>query len=166
MTLAKFCPNCGHPTEGAKFCPECGSSTAMGSPASPPVPDPQEAAALASEAEEEREIWTGSPDFVVEGMASRTTKYILTTERIRVETGMIGKRSEQLDLFRVKDVRVTRSMTQRARKVGSIEIVSSDKTTPSGTLRSVREPDQLAESIRATAREARRRAGVKFQEYV
>jgi len=22
---AKFCPNCGTPTNGAKFCPECGT---------------------------------------------------------------------------------------------------------------------------------------------
>lgn len=162
MTIAKFCPSCGHPTDGAKFCPECGASTAIGGTAS--AGDAPPPAAVLEE--DERELWTGSPDAVLDAMNARSTRYTLTTERIRALTGLIGKRSEQLDLFRVKDVRVTRGLAQRARGCGHVAVLSSDKTTPEMVLYNVKDPDNLAELIRKTAREARQRAGVKMQEYV
>lgn len=157
MTIAKFCPNCGTPTGGARFCPECGASTAIGTDAPP---------AAAAVEEEERELWAGAPDAVLDAIAARSTRYVLTTERIRVQSGMIGKRSEQLDLFRVKDVRVTRGLAQRARGCGHVAIVSSDATTPDLVLYNVKDPDALAEEIRRAARAARQRAGVRMQEYV
>ena len=161
MTVAKFCPECGTATNSAKFCPECGTATAMGTSGAPiAAPAPQ------AEDEEEREVWAGAPDNVIDPLASRSTKYTLTTERIKVQSGMIGKRSEQLDLFRVKDVRVTRGIPQRARGCGHVAVMSSDKTTPELVLYNVKDPDQVAETIRTTARAARRRAGVHMQEYV
>ncbi len=163
MTIAKFCPECGHGTAGAKFCPECGTATTVGG--APAAAAPVAARAPAVE-DEERELWTGSPDSVLEPLTSRSTKYMLTSERIRVQTGMIGKKAEQLELFRVKDVKVTRNLRQRARGCGDLEVVSSDKTTPELTLSSVKDPDQLAEQIRKAAREARQRSGVRMQEYV
>jgi hypothetical protein len=48
MTVAKFCPECGTPTQGAKFCPECGTPTAMGDAAAEPVAAEAESGAVFS----------------------------------------------------------------------------------------------------------------------
>lgn len=90
--------------------------------------------------EEERELWSGQPDRVFASIGERTNKYTLTTERLRVESGALRKKSESLDLRRVKDVTVKESMTQRTRKCGDVEVVSADASTPKLTLVWIQDP--------------------------
>lgn len=157
--MAKFCPECGAKAEGAKFCPECGTAFNGQTTAAPA------AASVATEEEhEEREVWSGQPDRVFAPMNRRSAKYILTTERLRVESGMLRKAAESLDLWRVQDVSVRKGMTQRTRGCGDVIVTSADATTPVLGLVWIKEPDQVAEQIRQVAREARKRHGVVTQE--
>jgi uncharacterized Zn finger protein (UPF0148 family) len=160
--MAKFCPECGAAADGAKFCPECGTAlnggvpsteTQLGSPAT--APDASEA---------EQEVWSGQPDRMFAPVGERSAKYVLTTERLRVESGMLRKKAESLDLWRVKDVSVKKGITQRTRKCGDVEVTSADASTPSLTLTWVSEPDELAEQIRQLASDARCRHGVLTHE--
>jgi len=157
--MAKFCPECGASAEGAKFCPECG--TALNGHASAPT---GEAAPVVQVEDEEREVWSGQPDRVFAPMNRRSAKYILTTERLSVESGMLRKAAESLDLWRVKDVSVRKGMTQRTRSCGDVVVTSADATTPVLGLVWIKEPDQVAEQIRQVARDARKRHGVVTQE--
>lgn len=159
--MAKFCPECGAAAAEAKFCPECG--TALNGQASAP----ESAAASAppvEENDEEREVWQGTPDRVFASMGERSAKYVLTTERLRVESGALRKKAESLDLWRVQDVSVKKSLTQRSRGAGDVIVKSADATTPTLELHWIKEPDDVAETIRKTAREARKRHGVVTQE--
>jgi hypothetical protein len=70
---------------------------------------------------------------------------------------MLRKKAESLDLWRVKDVSVKKSMTQRTRKCGDVEITSADASTPKVTLAWIQNPDEVAEQIRQAARDARKR---------
>lgn len=156
--MAKFCPECGASAEGAKFCPECG--TALGEPTAPTF-DPLVSVPVI---EEEREVWSGQPDRVFAPMGERSAKYVLTTERLRVDSGMLRKKAESLDLWRVKDVSVKKGMTQRTRKCGDVEVTSADASTPKLTLTWIQNPDDVAEQIRQLTRDARKRHGVVTQE--
>jgi hypothetical protein len=159
--MAKFCPECGAQAEGMKFCPECGTALEGGA-ATATAAAPAQAATV--EEEEERELWSGQPDRVFASMGERSSTYVLTTERLRVDSGMLRKKAESLDLWRVKDVSVKKSMTQRTRKCGDVEITSADASTPKVTLAWIHNPDEVAEQIRQAARDARRRHGVATQE--
>jgi uncharacterized Zn finger protein (UPF0148 family) len=160
---AKFCPECGTATQGAKFCPECGTSTTMGGEATPAVSAP--AAAPASPAEHfETHVWSGAPDPVLSPVAAKTNKYRLTTERLLVEKGLVGKKADSLDLFRVKDVQVKKSMTQRARGRGDVTVNSTDVSSPALTLESVQEPDKVADQIRELVRASRAKHNVGTRE--
>jgi hypothetical protein len=77
---------------------------------------------------------------------------------------MLRKKSESLDLWRVKDVSVKKSITQRTRGCGDVEVASADASTPKVTLTWIKNPDDAAEQIRQTARDARGRHGVVTQE--
>ena len=156
MTIAKFCPNCGTPLQGAKFCPECGASGVMGATATPPAADVEDV--------EEQEIWRGTPDTLLSPVAGRTTTYVLTNERIKVDSGLVGRRAEQIELFRVKDVVVGKGLMQRSRGRGDLKVVSTDPSTPALYFQSIEQPDTVAELIRKAAREARRRHGVSMRE--
>lgn len=162
MTIAKFCPECGTPTNGARFCPECGAATTMGVPSaarsvseSPPAP---------ADAEGEREVWRGTPDPVLSPVAARTTSYVLTTERMKVVSGLLGRKGDQMELYRVRDIRVTKSLTQRARKRGDVVIVSADAMAPVLTLESIANPDGFVDALRKHVAEARKRHGVVTRE--
>jgi uncharacterized Zn finger protein (UPF0148 family) len=159
--MAKFCPECGAQAEGMKFCPECGTAL-NGNAAAASTPAPAPAAAV--EEEEERELWKGQPDRVFASIGERSNTYVLTTERLRVDSGMLRKKAESLDLWRVKDVAVKKSMTQRTRKCGDVEITSADASTPKVTLTWIQNPDEVAEQVRQAARDARKRHGVATQE--
>jgi hypothetical protein len=159
--MPKFCPECGASAEGMKFCPECGTALNGNAVAvSTPVP----ASAAPVEEEEERELWTGQPDRVFASIGERSNNYVLTTERLRVDSGMLRKKAESLDLWRVKDLSVKKSMTQSTRKCGDVEITSADASTPKVTLTWIQNPDEVAEQIRQASRDARKRDGVATQE--
>jgi hypothetical protein len=169
MATAKFCPECGTATEGAKFCPECGTPTALGveratDQAATPAAVPEEEAAAQEYEDEEQEVWSGVPDAMLSPVAKRTTKYVITTERIRFSSGMVGKKMESLDLFRVKDIQVKKSMTQRARGKGDVRVTSNDVSTPVFTFESIADPEGVAETLRKLVRDARRKHGVATQE--
>jgi hypothetical protein len=153
---AKFCPNCGVPQTGTRFCPECGAATDM-SAAPTSVAAPEEDL-------EEVELWRGSPDSVTAPVAGRTTTYVLTNERIKVDSGLVGRRAEQIELFRVKDVVIGKGLVQRSRGRGDLKIVSTDPSTPAMYFRSIPKPEDVAEQIRGAARDARRRHGVSMRE--
>lgn len=178
MAVAKFCPECGTATAGAKFCPECGTATALGVAADAeatsagaiaPGPD----FVVASEADaappieleaDEQEVWTGTPDAVMSPLAKRTTRYTITTERVKVSSGVMGKRIESLDLFRIRDINVKKSLTQRTRGKGDVKITSTDASTPILIFESIVNPDEVAEDLRRLVRESRKRHGVTTQE--
>jgi uncharacterized membrane protein YdbT with pleckstrin-like domain len=125
----------------------------------------EQASAVAPAVEEqERELWTGQPDRVFASMGERSNKYVLTTERLRVDSGVMRKKAESLDLWRIKDVSVKKSMTQRTRKCGDVEIVSADASTPKVTLAWIQNPDEVAEQIRMAVRESRKRHRTVTQE--
>ena len=156
--MAKFCPECGAAAEGAKFCPECGTSLATEDEAIPQAVQPQQAD------EEEREVWRGTPDPMLSPMAARTTTYVITNERIRVESGSLRKKVESMELFRVKDISVKKSITQRGRGRGDLRITSTDASTPEFTFESIEKPEEVAETLRGVVRTARKQSGVVTQE--
>ena len=56
--------------------------------------------------------------------------YRVTSRRIVVETGVLSKRLEQIDLYRINDYTVERPFLQRLFGTGNILLKSMDKTTP------------------------------------
>jgi len=94
---------------------------------------------------------------------SRSRHYRLTTRRVVVETGVLGKRLEQVDLYRVSDYTVVRPLGQRLLGTGNIVLRTLDKTSPVVAIEGIRtDVVALYESIRAaTESEKARRGGVR-----
>ena len=61
---------------------------------------------------------------------ARGVHYRITTRRIVVETGVLSKRMEQVDLYRVNDYTVDRPFFQRLLGTGNLFLKTRDKTTP------------------------------------
>ena len=97
---------------------------------------------------------------------SRSRRYRLTTRRVVVETGVLGKRLEQVDLYRVNDYTVVRSLSQRLLGTGNLVLRTLDRTSPVVAIVGIRaDVVDLYERIRAaTELEKSRRGGIRVME--
>ena len=97
---------------------------------------------------------------------SRSRHYRLTTRRVVVETGVLGKQLEQVDLYRVNDYTVVRPLGQRLLGTGNIVLRTLDKTSPTVAIEGIRtDVVALYENIRAaTEVDKTRRGGVRLMD--
>ena len=78
-----------------------------------------------------------------------TTKYVLTTERLRVTTGVLSTVTQDLELRRVRDSLILRPFWARVAGLGDVQIVSADASTPRVVLHAIRNPDAVQGQIRS-----------------
>jgi len=57
-------------------------------------------------------------------------EFELTTERLLTRSGIFSKTTESLELYRVRDLRVTQPFWQRIFGLENIELSTTDETTP------------------------------------
>lgn len=97
---------------------------------------------------------------------SRSRRYRLTTKRVVVESGVLGKRLEQVDLYRVNDYTVVRPIGQRVLGTGNLILRTLDRTSPVVAIVGIRtDVVALYERIRAaTELEKSRRRGIGLVE--
>lgn len=78
-----------------------------------------------------------------------TTKYVLTTERLRVTTGVLSTITHDLELRRVRDSIILRPFWARLAGLGEIQILSADASTPRMILHAIRDPDGVQSKLRS-----------------
>lgn len=92
--------------------------------------------------------------------------YRLTTRRIVVETGMLSKRLEQIDLYRIVDYTVDRPFGQRLLGTGNLLLRTFDKSTPELNIREIKtDVVALYEKLRAATEAEKTRRGVRMVDY-
>jgi len=83
-------------------------------------------------------------------------KYRVTSQRLFVERGILGRTVDQTELVRVDDVRVHKTFLHRIFGLGSVEVVSTDASDKNVSIEGVTDPDTVAEAIRTHMRTLRR----------
>ncbi len=95
-------------------------------------------------------------------IASRATHYRVTSQRIVVETGILNKRLDQIDLYRIHDYVVERPLGQRLMGTGNISLATQDRSTPAIQLKGLAtDVVQLYERLRKATEQEKRRRGVR-----
>ena len=74
-------------------------------------------------------IWTDRKRIIF-GLPWTFTKYILTKEKLLVETGILNKDQEEIRLYRIMDMTLKRSLWQRLFGLGTIHCCTADKSSP------------------------------------
>ncbi|MEJ7809836.1 MAG: PH domain-containing protein [Gemmatimonadaceae bacterium] len=91
----------------------------------------------------------------------RSVRYVLTSERLRITTGIMTTVTEEIELRRVRDTSVVRTLFARMTGLGDIRVTSADPTAPRVLLRAVRDPDTLQSTIRTIVQRLYARHGVR-----
>ena len=91
------------------------------------------------------------------------TTYELTEDRLILRKGIFNKTLDEIELYRVKDVRVEFSLIAQWAGIGTIVLVSSDETTGSQplTMHDIARAPARREKLRELVNAARRLRGVR-----
>ena len=98
------------------------------------------------------------------GMPISFTRYSLSEDRLFISEGFLNIKDDEVLLYRVRDIDTTRSLWQRLFGVGTITVMSSDKTMPSLVLKNVKDPVFVKELIHTQVEEMKIRRRVRVGE--
>jgi len=90
-------------------------------------------------------IWKDRKRYL--GMPISFTKYSLSEDRIFLETGLFTTNLDEILLYRIRDISLRITLWQRIFGVGTVKLVSSDKSTPELELKNIRHPRDVKELI-------------------
>ena len=89
------------------------------------------------------------------GLPITFTRYRLSEDRLFCEKGFLNIRQDEVLLYRVRDLQLHLSLFQRIFGVGTICVVSSDKSAPHLDLINVRNPREVKELIHRSVESAK-----------
>ncbi len=100
------------------------------------------------------------------GLPLSFTKYSVSDDRLFVSTGFLNLQYEEILLYRVRDISLSRSLGQRLCGVGTITISSSDKSKPVLSIVNVKDAERVKELIHEQVEESKIRRRVRFGEFM
>ena len=104
--------------------------------------------------------------FVIIGvrwLKNRSASYEITDQRLIIRRGILFKTIDEIELYRIKDVRLGYSLLNQMTDIGTITLTSSDRTTAGGEfiLRDIPMARDRREGLRKLVDRVRQRRGVR-----
>ncbi|MCI8497251.1 MAG: PH domain-containing protein [Clostridiales bacterium] len=81
------------------------------------------------------------------GLPFTFTKYELTQKKLIVHEGFFTSRENEILLYRVMDLTLTRTLIQKLFGLGSLHVISSDKTSPDLHIRNIKNVRRFKEHL-------------------
>lgn len=137
--------------------------------------------------DEEQTLWEGSPSqwihfpvYLLCGLLSvlvvplvygiarwiqtRCRRYTITTQRIRLASGVFTRRTEEVELYRVNDYKLIEPFWLRLVGLGTIVLTTTDDANPTVRLEGLRNASALRDDIRRHVELCRDRKRVHIAE--
>jgi uncharacterized membrane protein YdbT with pleckstrin-like domain len=91
------------------------------------------------------------------GLPFTFTKYSITEEKLTITTGFLSITEDDAYMYKIQDVRLTRSLSERLFKLGTITCYTGDTTHPELILLHIRHSSEIKDFIMLSSEEARRK---------
>lgn len=105
---------------------------------------------------------------IIFGLPWTFTRYCLTEEKLIVKTGLLNIKEEEIRLYRIMDMALNRTLGQRLWGLGTIHVVSADKSTPEFDIKNIPNSENvknmLSDMVEAE-RTKKRVSGREFMSY-
>lgn len=108
-------------------------------------------------------FWTIIPLFVMywNYLKIKNTKFIITSQRLISKEGVFNKTTEQIELYRIKDIILIEPFLLRIFNLGNITLITSDKTKLNLLLSAMHNPNNMRDTIRNLVEDLRVSKDVK-----
>jgi membrane protein YdbS with pleckstrin-like domain len=91
----------------------------------------------------------------------KSIQYTISTQRIRIKSGLLSKKIQEIELFRVRDTSADQSFTDRILKIGNLRITSGDANNPELFIQAIPNPMGTREKLRQQVLILRQKFGVR-----
>ena len=107
-------------------------------------------------------IWKDRKRYL--GMPLSFTRYALSEDRLFLSVGFMNIKDDEVLLYRIRDIATSRSLWQRIFGVGTVTVVSSDKTMPTLVMKNVKDPVFVKELLHKQVEEMKIKRRVRVGE--
>lgn len=90
----------------------------------------------------------------------KSIRYEISTDRIEWVRGIFSRKIDNLDMFRVVDIKLHRSLLDCILGIGTLTVVTKDQTTPEFHFEKIGNPKAIYDFIKNAALSADRKQGV------
>ena len=98
------------------------------------------------------------------GLPLSFTRYAMSEDRLFTSVGLLNIKDDEVLLYRVRDIDTERTLWQRLFGVGTVTVMSSDKTMPNMVLKNVKDPVFVKELIHEQVEEMKLKRRVRVGE--
>lgn len=98
------------------------------------------------------------------GLPLSFTRYSLSKDRLFCEKGLLNLKSDEVLLYRVRDLELSITLGQRIFGVGTVCVHSSDQSIPHLDLKNVKRPREVKEMIHRSVEDAKDRRRMRTME--
>jgi hypothetical protein len=128
----------------------------------------------------EKEVWKGGPSqwtnfpwyaacllvipipiAIWKTIVTACTSFTLTTQRLKLSKGVFNRTFDEIEIYRIKDSTIRQTLWQRLVGIGTIDLVTSDRTHPSVVMPGIAGFREVQSMIRTQTEGARRSRGVR-----
>lgn len=98
------------------------------------------------------------------GLPLSFTRYGLSEDRLLLSVGFFNIKDEEILLYRVRDINTSRTLWQRMFGVGTVTVLSSDRTMPTLELKNIKNPMEVKEILHTQVEEMKIRRRMRVGE--
>ena len=98
------------------------------------------------------------------GMPISFTRYGMSEDRLFISVGFLNIKDDEILLYRVRDIDTNRTLWQRIFGVGTVTVMSSDKTMPTMVLKNIKNPVEVKELLHSQVEEIKLKRRVRIGE--
>lgn len=103
---------------------------------------------------------------IIFGLPWTFTKYMLTDEKLLIESGFLNKNEEEVRLYRIMDVTLRRPLGQRIFGLGTIHCCTADKSTPEFDIKCIKRAREVKEMLSDMIEKERDEKRIYGREYM
>ncbi len=99
--------------------------------------------------------------WIIRWWMTKSTSYELTTQRLKIASGIMNRKLDELELFRVKDYAMDQPLALRLVGLGNLTLITSDATSPTVAIRAIANVEDVREKLRTAVQSERDRKRVR-----